>query len=131
MTNGHYIFNLNYFIMKTKNEQLMKKPTPLRVLFLMNLFLVIICYVFYAFAQSKGNVAGVPANSILYTALSYTALFVGVIASIKKFNLLALRIVILLILAVSLPTLALIGIAISIISFILTFHSKVKAYLHQ
>lgn len=109
----------------------MKKPTPLRVLFLMNLFLVIICYVFYAFAQSKGNVAGVPANSILYTALSYTALFVGVIASIKKFNLLALRIVILLILAVSLPTLALIGIAISIISFILTFHSKVKAYLHQ
>ena len=117
--------------MKTKNEPLMKKPTPLRVLFLLNLFLVVVCYVFYGFAQSKGNVAGVPATSILYTALASTVLFIGVITSIKKFSLGALRIVILLVLAASLPTLAFIGIAISIISFILTFNRKIKAYLNQ
>ncbi|MEQ6124500.1 hypothetical protein AAON49_09885 [Pseudotenacibaculum sp. MALMAid0570] len=117
--------------MNTKKETLMKKPTPLRILFILNLLLVIICFVFYGFAQSKGNVAGVPASSILYTAIAYTLLFIGLITSIKSFSLLGVRIVVLLVFAVSTPTLAFIGMVISIISFILTFNRKVQAYLNQ
>lgn len=109
----------------------MKKPAPLRVIFILNLLLVILCYVFFGFAQSKGNVAGVPANHILYTAISYTLLFIGLIISIKTFTLLALRIVLVLVFLVSTPTVALIGMVISLVSFGLTFNRRVKAYLNQ
>lgn len=117
--------------MNTKNDTLMKKPTPLRVLFILNLLLVIICFTFYGFAQSKGNVAGVPSNYILYTAIAYTILFIALITSIKNFSLLAVRIIIVLVFLVSTPTLAIIGMVISMISFVLTFNRKIKAYLNQ
>ena len=112
-------------------ESSMKKPTPLRVIFILNLLLVIICFVFFAFAQSKGNVAGVPAKAILYTAISYTVLFIGLVISIKKFSLLAVRIVILLVFLASIPASAFIGMVISIISMILSFNKKVKLYLRN
>lgn len=112
-------------------ETTMKKPATLRAIFILNLLLVVICYVFFGFAQSKGNVAGVPAQHILYTAISYTLLFIGLVISIKKFSLLAVRIVIALVFLVSTLTVAVIGMVFSLVSFGLTFNRKVKAYLNQ
>lgn len=125
MTIGHHNFKL------LNMETTIKKPVTLRIIFILNLLLVIICFVFFGFAQSKGNVAGVPANHILYTAISYTLLFIGLIISIKKFSLLAVRIIVILIFLVSMPTVALIGMVISLVSFGLTFNRKVRAYLSQ
>lgn len=123
MTNGHYKFT----IMNTLKKQ---KPGQLRAIFILNLLLVIICFTFYYFASSKGNVGGVPAKTILYTAISYTVLFGGLVVSIKKFSLMGLRAVNILVVLVSAPSVAVIGIVIGLISFGLSFHKKVKMYFN-
>ena len=117
--------------MNSKKETTMKKPTTVKIIFILNFLLVIICFVFFGFAQSKGNVAGVPARTILYTAISYTILFLGLIISIRRFHLISLRIVLTLIFLVSIPATAFIGMIISTISLILSFNKKVKLYLRN
>ena len=109
----------------------MKKPTSLRVIFILNLLLVIICFVFFGFAYTKGNVAGVPASTILYTAISYTILFISLIVAIKRFHLISVRIILALVFLVSIPSIAVIGMVISTISLILSFNKKVKLYLRN
>jgi hypothetical protein len=119
--------------MKTKiqNKTIMKKPIQLRTIFILNLILVIICYIFFGVASSKGSVGGLKPTAILYTTISYSALFIALIAAIKKFNLLAFRTVIALVFLVSIPTTAIIGMVIAIISLVISFHNKIVSYFNQ
>ncbi len=110
----------------------MKKPIPLRIIFILNLLLVIVCYVFYFVFKSKDIELGkVNPEKILYTAISYTVIFAALVYSILNKKLLLVRICTILTFAVSIPTSAFIGIGVSIISFALTFHPKVKSYLNS
>lgn len=109
----------------------MKKPIQLRILFILNLLLVAICFVFYAIAKSKGNIGGLAPNTVLYTAISYTVLFVALVTAIKRLSLTGLRIVITLVFLVSIPASAFIGMFIAILSMVLSFHKKIKQYFNQ
>lgn len=108
----------------------MKKPAILRVIFILNALLVLICFVFYFVAKTKGNLPVAPEN-ILYTAIGYVFNFSFIVASILKKKLSLLRTFILLIIAISFPTRAYIGILISLITFGLSFHKKVVAYFNS
>lgn len=109
----------------------MKKPIQLRIIFILNALLVLICFAFYGVAKSKGSVGGISPNTVLYTAISYVALFTALVTSIKKFNLIALRVTLVLVFAASIPATAIIGLVISVITFVLSFHKKIKQYFNQ
>lgn len=112
--------------MNTRTENL-KKPALLRVIFILNALKIILAFVFYVVLKDKTDFAFDPIY-ILYTAIAYALLFVGIVASILKKNIWAMRIVILIDFVVSIPTTAIIGLVISALSFGLSFSTKIKAY---
>lgn len=106
-----------------------KKPIPLRVIFILNALKILLAFGFFTVFTIKDiTVGGLDRTYILYTAFGYVLTFAAMVFFILRKNLLALRIVIGIDLLISLPTKALIGIVIAIVSFSLSFHKKVKGY---
>lgn len=105
------------------------KPITLRVIFILNALKIILALGFFTvFTVKDITVGGLDRMYILYTAFAYTLTFGAMVFFILRKNLLALRITIGIDLLVSLPTKALIGIVIALVSFSLSFTHKVKAY---
>ena len=108
----------------------MKKPIPLRIVFILNLLKIFLAGgLYYYFCTNDIQLGSVGPEIIMYTGFAYIAFFVGIIVTITKKNLTALKIVIFLDLLASLPASAFAGILISVISLILVFfNGKIKAF---
>ncbi len=108
----------------------LKKPIPLRVVFILNLFKIFLAAgLYYYFSTNDITLGSVGPQIILYTMFVYIALFIGIIITITKRNLTALKVVIFIDLLASIPATAFAGILISVISLLLLFfNGKIKAY---
>ena len=107
-----------------------KKPLPLRIVFILNLFKILLAFGLYLyFSANNIQLGNVGPQIILYTMIGYIIMFGGIVFAILKRNMLMLRIVLFLDLLISLPATAIAGIAISVISLLLVFFNhKIKAY---
>lgn len=106
-----------------------KKPKTVRTIFILNLFKVFLSFGFYyAFAYTDFKIDGVDPTKILYTALTYMALFGAIVTSIIKKSIWGVRIFVILDFLVSVPVVAVIGFIISIVSFTMTFTKTAKQY---
>lgn len=106
----------------------MKKPIPLRVIFILNALMMFLPFVFcYAVASGKLNV-GIPATTMAYTGIAYIMSFAILVTSILKKNIRLLRGVIAVNVLMALPAKAFIAIGVAIVSMALSFNSQVKNY---
>ena len=106
-----------------------KKPVPLRIIFILNACKILLSFgIYIVFSIKDISIGGLDPILILYTALGYVATFGAMVFFILRKNILGLRIITGIDLLISLPLKAFIGIAIAIVSFLLTFNKKVKEY---
>lgn len=105
------------------------KPILLRIIFILNAFKALLAFGFYAVFTIKGiSIGGLDPTLILYTAIGYVATFAALVFFILRKSQLGTRIVHLVDVIISLPAGAYIGIVIAVVSFVIGFHGKVKAY---
>lgn len=115
--------------MSNTQTQIVKKPIPLRIIFILNVLKILISFTFFiVFTVKDISLGGIDRNIILYTSLAYVLTFAVMVFSILKKNILGLRIIPLVDIAISIPASAFIGIGVGVISLALSFHNKVKAY---
>ncbi len=108
------------------------KPGVLRAVFIMNAIKILISLTFFTiFTLNDIQVGKVGPMMVLYTAFGYMAMFAGIVFSILRKNLIALRIFIALDFLVSIPATAVIGLVISGVSFGLTYNKKLRSYFRQ
>lgn len=115
------------------NAQTVKKPGLLRVIFILNALLVIAGFVFYFVFSGKAErgegTFGLDPIMLLYMALIYTGVFIGVVTSILKKNIWAMRGLLVVTLVASIVLVfAPIGVGISVISLALSFTKPVTHY---
>ena len=108
----------------------LKKPIPLRIVFILNLLKIFLAAgLFYHFSTNDVQLGSVGPQIILYTMFAYIVFFFGIIITITKRNLLALKIIVFLDLLASIPASAFAGLLISTISLLLLFfNGKIKSY---
>lgn len=108
----------------------LKKPIPLRVVFILNLFKIFLALgLFFYFSTNNIQLGDVGPQIILYTMFGYIATFAGIVWSILKRNMIALKSILFIDLLISLPARAIAGILIAVISLLLVFlNGKIKAY---
>lgn len=106
------------------------KPIPLRVIFILNALMMILPFVFYYVITSKEIIiGGLDPSWMIYTGLAYIASFAALVYFILQRNIMGARIMFVINILIALPASAYIGIAVSIISLLLSFfNGKVKAY---
>lgn len=105
------------------------KPISLRAIFILNAVKILLAFVFFTIFSVKDiTVGSLDRMYILYTAFGYILTFGAMVFFILRKNILAVRVIIGIDLLVSLPIKAIIGIAIALVSFLLSFNPKVKAY---
>ena len=111
------------------NINVVKKPIPLRIIFILNALMMILPFIFYTvFTLKEIEIGGLDPIFMLYTGFAYIASFALLVFSILKKNLTLLRIVIGVNLLIALPAKAYIGILVAIISILLTMNKRVVAY---
>jgi len=109
-----------------------KKPIPLRVIFILNALMMFLPFGFYAFFTSNDiSIEGLNPMYMVYTGLGYIASFVILVGSILKKKIGLLRIVLLINILIALPAKAYIGIIVAIISILISFTKKVKTYFNN
>lgn len=109
----------------------LKKPVPVRAIFILNAIKILISFGIYVVFTTKGiSVGGLDPNIILYTSLGYVATFGLMVLFIVRRQAWGVRAMNLVDLLISLPASAFIGIGVAIISFGLTFHQKAKTYFN-
>lgn len=133
-TNAEICVIVNQIIhstMTTQNNSI-KKPAPLRVIFILNALMMILPFVFYAVITSKNiKIGNLDPILMVYTGLAYIASFAVLVFFLIKRNLVGARIVFLANIAIAIPTGAYIGILIAIISLALSFfNQKVLGYFY-
>ena len=108
------------------------KPIPLRVIFILNALMMILPFVFYAvFTAKEISIAGLEPIYMVYTGLAYIGSFALLVTTILKKRLTLFRLIFGLNILIAIPAGAYIGMLFAIISFGLSFNSKVKAYFAQ
>ncbi len=112
-----------------------KKPIPLRVIFILNALLIFLAFaIYYALSNDLFEPPGGKSLNpawVLYTAIGYIITFIALVTCILNKKLMALRAVIITVALISIPAGGFIGILFSIISFALSFNKKVLAYFNQ
>ena len=109
-----------------------EKPRSLRVIFGLNAVMMVLPLVFYAVVTARNiDLGGLNPTLMLYTAAAYTLSFAVLVFCIRSRNGLGVRAVILLNVVIALPAKAYIGIAVAIVSMVLTFRSANKRYFGQ
>ena len=109
-----------------------QKPALLRVVFIMNALLSILPFIFYYIFTTKNiEIEGLKPEYMLYTGLGYMTTFILMITTILKRKLYAFRSIFILVILISLPAKAYIGIAFATISILLSFHKKIKLYFNH
>jgi len=114
-------------------DRVMKKPIPLRIIFILYALKVLLAFGFY-FLFSVKDISiekEISQSIILYTAFGYVLTFAMLVFFILKRNLMGVRATIVVDFVISLPSKAFIGIVFAIIAMALTFHKKVRAYFSQ
>jgi len=113
----------------TQTENLVKKPIPLRVIFILNALMAILPFIFYyVFTTKDISIAGLDPSFMLYTGIAYIVSFALLVNFILKRNIMGARIMFVINLLIALPAKAYIGILVAIISMGLSFTQKVKDY---
>ncbi len=107
-----------------------KKPIPLRIVFILNLFKIFLAAgLLTYFTINDIQLGDVGPKIILYTLLAYIVTFIGIVRTILTKELKALKAIVFLDLVVSLPASAYAGILISVVSLLLLFfNGKIKEY---
>ncbi len=121
--------NLKQNLMNAPNSdtQPPSKPLPLRIVFILNALMMILPFIFYAVITQKNvEIDGLNPTWMLYTGAGYILSFMALVYFILKRNITGVRAIIILNVLVSLPAKAYIGIGVAVISFALTFVTKVK-----
>ena len=106
----------------------LKKTTPLRVLMALNAMMMILPFVFYFVITGNKFEVGVEPFWMLYTGLAYILSFAALVFSVLTRNIMGLRIVIVANVIIAIPVSAFIGWIVALVSIILTFNKRVKAY---
>lgn len=108
---------------------MVKKPAPLRVIFISNLILAFLPFVFYLVITKKGITVGeLDPIWMIYTGVVYILTFLGTMASILKKKIWGVRVLAIVVAIASIPAGAYIGMAVAALSFGLTFNGRVKEY---
>lgn len=109
-----------------------KKPIQLRIIFILNALMMILPFIFYYVFTSKNiSIAGLKPIHMVYTGIAYIISFMFLVFFILKKKLVGIRVMFVINILIALPTKAYLGILVAIISIILSFTSKVKAYFHN
>lgn len=115
--------------MNTQNTPI-KKPIPLRVIFILNALMMILPFIFYyVFTTNNIQVGDLNPMWMVYTGIAYIVSFAFLVYTILKRNGLGAKIIFIVNILIAIPAGAYIGMLIAIISLLLIFfNSKVKLY---
>ena len=111
-----------------KSIKELKKTTPLRILMALNAMMMFLPFVFYFVIIKNNFEVGVDPTWMLYTGLGYIVSFSALVFFVLTRNILGLRIVIGINVIIAIPVSAFIGWIVVIVSIVLSFNKKVKAY---
>ncbi len=110
-------------------NKVVNKPIPLRVIFILNALMMVLPFVFYMVVTSKNiHINGLNPSYMLYTGAAYIVSFIALVRFILNRNIIGVRSIVFLNVLIALPTKAYIAIIVAIISMLLSFNRKVKAY---
>lgn len=113
----------------TQNKTGFAKPKSVRAIFIMNALKIVLALGFFlVFTFTDIRVGDLGPSTILYTLIGYIVFFAGMVASILKRSILGLRISIILDFLSSIPSTAIIGFVVAIVSMVLTFSKTAAAY---
>jgi len=106
-----------------------KKPFQLRIIFILNALMMFLPFVFYYVFKAKNiSIEGLDPMWMIYTGVAYIASFGVLATSILKRNRTLFRIMFGINVLIALPAGAYIGIGIAVISVLISFNKKVKAF---
>ncbi len=107
----------------------MKKPITLRIIFIINALMMILPFIFYyVFTTKEIVIEGINPTYMIYTGIGYIVSFATLVFFILNKNIVGFRAMFLINVLIALPTKAYIGIAVAIISMLISFSGKVKLY---
>lgn len=110
-------------------QELPKKPIPLRVTFILNALMMILPFVFYTvISRNNIQIANLDPMWMIYTGLAYVASFIVLVSFILKRNFNGFRTLFFINFVIAIPASAYIGMLVAIVSFVLSFNKKIKAY---
>ncbi len=110
----------------------MKKPIQLRVIFLLNALMMFLPFVFYyVFTTKNISVAGLDPILMVYTGIAYIISFGVLVSFILKKNIMGFRAMFLVNVLIAIPASAYIAIIVAVLSMLISFTSKVKAYFNS
>ena len=120
-------------VIKNLNKlTMLQKPIQLRIVFILNVILALLPFIFYYVFSSKNiSIEGLKPIYFIYTGIGYITSFIVMIYAILSKKIKLFRTVFVATILISLPTKAYIGIAVAAISILLSFHSKIKTYLNS
>lgn len=107
-----------------------KKPIPLRVIFILNALMVLLPFVFYfVFTTQNITVGNLNPIWMVYTGLAYLVSFALLVYFLVNRQQLGARIIFVINILIALPAGAYIGILVALISLALSFfNEKVRSY---
>jgi len=107
-----------------------KKPIPLRVIFILNALMMVLPFVFYyVFTTKNITVGNLDPISMVYTGIAYIISFAVLVYFLVNRKLVGARIMFIINILIAIPASAYIGILVAIISLLLSFfNKKVLAY---
>lgn len=111
------------------SEATIQRPTSVKSIFLLTMFKIVLAWVLYGVISYKGNNPAL-ANMILMTASAYVLLAIPTFVFIHKHNAWGVRICVGLAVVASIPVKAVIGIAIDLIAFGLTYRQAAKEFFY-
>lgn len=110
----------------------MKKPIQLRIIFILNALMMVLPFIFYAVFTAKNvQIEGFNPVWMIYTGIGYIVSFALLVFFILKKQFVAFRIMFAINVLISIPASAYIGIVVAIVSFVLSFSNKVKAFFTE
>ncbi len=117
----------------TDQAQQVKKPIPLRIIFILNALMMFLPFVFYyVFTTRDITVGNLDPMWMVYTGIAYIVTFIILVYFILNRNVIGARIIFLINILIAIPAGAYIGILIAIISLLLSFYNKkVLAYFNS
>ena len=106
-----------------------KKPIPLRVIFLLNALMMVLPFIFYyVFTTNNITVGNLNPMWMVYTGIAYIISFAVLVYFLSNKKLLGARIMFIINILIAIPASAYIGILVAIISLSLSFFNKKVLY---
>ena len=116
----------------TTSTNRVKKPIQLRIIFMLNALMMVLPFVFYfVFTMKNISIEGLNPMYMIYTGVGYIISFIILVRSILGRKLLLFRIMFGVNVLIAIPASAYIGILFALLSLIISFNKKVKAYFES